>query len=118
MMTRGMFFKVLAAVGMGQQAQHFPMCKDAKIGEVCLTDESCKEGEERCPLGHCQKPRHLSIVDEGEHCLAREFDQEATNKESQTERDAGVVTMKPCKETADTFMSACSTCGIVYVTKV
>lgn len=90
LLTRVGFFKLLAAIGIGQ-ATKVTTCK---VGDVCELSYSrgqlpqksddkqclrqvpgkykfewtrcnvdCEEGEERCPLGHCQKP-DMFMVDE------------------------------------------------------
>jgi hypothetical protein len=91
-MTRGMFFKMLAALA---QDINIPRCSDARIGKdtACWVDQECKEGEERCPLGHCQKPM---VVWLGEY----------------TQR----VTTSQQPEWPIAFeQRVCSTCGVVYV---
>jgi hypothetical protein len=93
--TRMAFFKLLAAIGLGQAAKAngavtYPRpCPDFPDGpcvETGPTKMSCKDGEERCPLGHCQKPAQVGLA--------------------APENPSGTL-----------FVHArvCSTCGIVYV---
>lgn len=139
-LTRLGFFKLLAAVGIGQSVlkagpdQDTPRWKVIKRADgtdcrpydyvgadkdgnyVCIP-EQCepKPGESRCPLGHCQKPRLLFDLGDGEHCYVRQTDPEAMQHLSDAERSAGIWKFKPCTKTSDTLVNACSTCGIVYV---
>lgn len=113
-LTRLAFFKLLAAVGMGQQ-----VLQDCGSKNPCLTSNGhigavpawkcaaldgrvveCapKEGEEYCPLGHPQKPSyHLAPVPTDIH----EY-----NRQRQLLMEYGGGWIVP---------SVCSVCGIVYV---
>lgn len=105
-MTRGMFFRVMAALGLGQAIKRpdGSDCKSSDLvvgsssGVVCLEpghgEPPCKEGENRCPLGHCQKPRNVWV---GEYTQML-----PSNKEWPIAFEQHV----------------CSTCGIVYVQQV
>jgi len=77
--------------------------------------------EEYCPLGHSQKPKFIAELP-GDDCswspAIQTIDWEATKKETQQERDAGIVTMKPpapCTPIPSTKLVACSVCRVVYV---
>jgi len=52
-MTRAMFFKMLASLGLEQSNKGTGSCIITELNP-CISP--CKEDEERCPLGHCQKP--------------------------------------------------------------
>src|SRR5208337_2999668 len=74
-----------------------------------------------CPLGHSQKPKFIAELP-GDDCswspAIQTIDWEATKKETQQERDAGIVTMKPPAPRTpipSTKLVACSVCGVVYV---
>lgn len=68
--TRLAFFKLMAAVGIGQATTRTLPTQSS--GEQCLgSDRSgplkwvpchdeCADGEEKCPLGHCQKPQKIN----------------------------------------------------------
>jgi hypothetical protein len=58
----------------------------------------CKEGEERCPLGHCQKPTVLYL---GEY----------TNRVTPQPNEFLMYTSKIAEQ------HICTKCGIVYVPK-
>lgn len=69
-LTRLAFFKWLAAVGVGQAATtngRYGQCLRRVPGkreyEWTTCYEECPPGEERCPLGHCQKPRVFQAQD-------------------------------------------------------
>lgn len=104
MTRRGMFFKLLGALGLGQHCLKPEGCSvppgwgEMPNANKCValrdglywnapcspSDVECKEGEERCPLGHCQKPHNqTAIFGDIEEILGH----------------------------------VCSTCGIVYVPK-
>jgi hypothetical protein len=100
-MTRGMFFRMLAVMGFGQATVTLDPSK-MKDGECLRWTEKaelvtvpckagCKKGEERCPLGHCQKPQAVDVI-----------------------VDAPRITLQTLQiEDA----RVCSICGIVYVPK-
>ena len=121
MISRAMFFKLLAAVGLGQDIQRLPYtplpefppqlpscpegydCTVIKDGVVRFTPQEhphlreCKEGEERCPLGHCQKPSEFVLL----------------------LRSVGANDGEGVKMDGFDFFrhgaSVCSTCGMLYV---
>jgi hypothetical protein len=117
-MTRGMFFRVLAAVGLGQgvgwpDAKPRPMWPTAQRVIRTQVDPTpqCNKNEEHCPLGHCQKPRILEVksaditerVAEAMECLKK-----STHR---FDLDCGYITSP--WETNEQHV--CSACGIVYI---
>ena len=103
-LTRMAFFKLLAAVGIGQGIANAPVsvqCLEAGPGKKTWvwTKCDCAEGEERCPLGHCQKPHTLVHI---VHDLKNGGEGFAVT----SWRTTDVEYIAP---------SICSTCGIVYV---
>jgi len=103
--TRLAFFKLLAAFGLGQATvgsdkqclREIPGHKGGVEWRHC--DAGCEKDEERCPLGHCQKPtiRPLLITSIG-----------ANENEAIKLDDVRLAPMAA---------SVCSICGIVYVPK-
>jgi hypothetical protein len=106
-MTRGMFFKVLAAIGLGQtirKDEHGRKLECTTMwpnsaSEICTTLE-CGPGEETCPLRHCQKPRAVAFL--------RYFDKPCMDRPADGENcvTAHELTIE---------QHVCATCGIVYV---
>ena len=119
-MTRAMFFKMLVAFDYlvannprfapPQDVQRLPYTPPP---EFPPQQPACKQGEERCPLGHCQKPDYFEIrwkvipnktVEDAKNC--------ARNPKNTIDGNFGC-------ERSSAFGIAdgrlCSTCGIVYV---
>lgn len=61
-LTRLAFFKLLAAVGIGQAVPRDQLqCLQSNDGkELHFASCSCESDKENCPLGHCQKPRRIN----------------------------------------------------------
>jgi hypothetical protein len=102
-MTRAMFFRMLGALGLGQQAHDLPTqpygCVIAGSNLVCNGKTmqpggvpKCADDEERCPLGHCQKPGLILV---------------------KVYPFSGLLSGQPYH----LEQHVCSTCGIVYVPK-
>jgi len=103
-MTRGMFFKMLATLGLGQSSGTL-ICDTGTLHCEVICKE--KEGEERCPLGHCQKPSaYLEPKPIWGH------DDKAPDREGTEMTGMTWAYYEPGKWVAP---RVCSTCGIVYV---
>ena len=117
---------LLGALGLrGQEPCHPKGVVANALPETpeCPEPKTLQPGEEYCPGWgrHAQKPRFIAEFP-GDDCwwvdATRQVDIEATAKETQQERDSGVVTMKPpasCTKTPSTKLMMCSICGVVYV---
>jgi hypothetical protein len=73
-MTRGMFFKwFAAALGFGQEGVYTKtgencrklLCVKLTDGTELCTEKECGEGEDRCPLGHCQRSNIFYLGEPG-----------------------------------------------------
>jgi hypothetical protein len=103
--TRLAFFKLLAAVGLTQLPSQDPagtQCLVSNDGiELRFAPCSCGEGDERCPLGHCQKPTIVKV-------------QQMTPMDSVAWRDAGTEQVKVDFPSGAFELHVCSACGIMY----
>lgn len=98
---------MVGALGLGQQAGKPKVVPSICSPEYPCTDNginhddapapvlACKPSEERCPLGHCQKPARIYPI---------EYSNEGPTEGAQFVNPAGKL-------------HVCSTCGIVYVPK-
>ena len=85
---------LLAMLGLGQwsgssHSSGVPMCFGWVDGQMAQIECPCDEGQERCPLGHCQKPRQFDV------------------------REASMAAV--FNDNDHLLLHTCSTCGIVYV---
>lgn len=105
-LTRLGFFKLLAAVGVGQAAHKLRtkgvVWTGGEVGQARPTNEDaptwaavkiCEKGEELCPQGHCQKPKRINGT---------------TSSLTIYAADEGAAL-------GQVELHVCSVCGIVYV---